>query len=99
MFFSWHRQRGVSRVVLMTSNLQATSVLSGRHKSNTCDLEVMSQVANRSDVQPGVLHIHHTIPCISRSMVKDVLICIETTGVHDTSITLNNQNYNSPKGQ
>lgn len=58
-------------LVLITYHLQFSGILSGQHESKTCDLEMMSLTANRSDVQQYsvVLHIHYTMPCINRSMV------------------------------
>lgn len=49
MFFSWHTCGSVSTDVAITSHLQASSVLSGQQEPNTCDLEMMSLIANRSD--------------------------------------------------
>lgn len=91
VFFSWHRYRSVSTDVLITSHLQASSVPTGQQDPHTCDSEI-SSIANCSDVQrcAGDLHIHYTIPCIDRSMETHAFICIQTTVVCDTSITLQN---------
>ena len=70
VFFGWHGYRSVSTDVLITSHLQASSVLTGQQGANTCDSVMISSIANRADVQQcaAVLHIHYTIPCINRSM-------------------------------
>ena len=101
VFFGWHGDRSVSTDVLITSHLQASSVLTGQQGANTCDLVMISSIANRSDVQQcaAVLHIHYTIPCINRSMGMHASICIETMRMCHTSVTLqNNQTAQSSPG-
>lgn len=101
VFFSWHGYRSVSTDVLITSHLQASSVLTGQQGANTCDSLMISSIANRSDVQQcaAVLHIHYTILCINRSMGMHASICIETVRMCHTSVTLqNNQTAQSSPG-
>lgn len=100
VFFSWHRYRNVNTDVLITSHLQASSVLTGQQEPNTCDLKI-SSIVNCSDAQQctAVLHIHYTIPCINRSMAMNAFIRIQTTGMcHTSIIPQNNQIAHSSPG-